>query len=559
MKIEVKGKGPVTLTKANFVGQGGEGQVYAKSGIAYKIYTDDSKMIPAGKIAELAAISNPNIIKPENIILNKKKPVGYTMRYVKDTYAICQLFTKAFRNRNNLTHDTMLELVKQLRQLVHDTHAAGILVVDVNEMNFLSSKDFGELYAIDVDSYQTKSYPATAIMDSVRDRHAKTFTEGSDWFSFGIISFQMFTGIHPYKGKHGSIKTLDERMLKNISVFNKSVSVPKVCYPFDVIPEAYRNWYQAVFERGDRLVPPGDFSGPVYIVAQVKKISGSNNFVIEEVMESADDIIDIIFDSGRRAILSNKQMHIDNRTFSVSGGLKMCMLDSGRVLLAKIVDNKLELFDVNDRKTIDTNIGCSNVFTYDGNLFVKNDDSINYIDFTELPNNLMVSQKSVAKVLGSAASVFRGVVVQNLLDSCYVSMFPMPNKHVQIRIPELEGYKVIDGKFDSGVLMVLTASKQKNNIVYDRFVFRFDRKYEKYDIRKVDNVGSTHINFVVLDTGIVVCLNEDEEIEAFSSNKDDPNMKTISDDVLSGDMILHKATNKLYFSRDNKLFSMSMK
>jgi len=36
-------------------------------------------------------------------------------------------------------------------------------------------------------------------------------------------------------------------------------------------------------------------------------------------------------------------------------------------------------------------------------------------------------------------------------------------------------------------------------------------------------------------------------------------MKTISDDVLSGDMILHKAANKLYFSRDNKLFSMSMK
>lgn len=103
-------------------------------------------------------------------------------------------------------------------------------------------------------------------------------------------------------------------------------------------------------------------------------------------------------------------------------------------------------------------------------------------------------------MLGSAASVFRGVVVQNLLDSCYVSMFPMPNKHVQIRIKELEGYKVIDGKFDSGVLMVLAASKQKNNIIYDRFVFRFDDKYEKYDIRKVDNVGSTHINFVVLET-----------------------------------------------------------
>ena len=57
-------------------------------------------------------------------------------------------------------------------------------------------------------------------MDSVRDRHAAGWNEGTDWFSFALVSFQMFVGIHPYKGKHPALKTLDERMAQNVSVLH---------------------------------------------------------------------------------------------------------------------------------------------------------------------------------------------------------------------------------------------------------------------------------------------------------------------------------------------------
>ena len=47
-----------------------------------------------------------------------------------------------------------------------------------------------------VDSYQTAHYPATAIMPSVRDWKVPLhdFSELSDWFSFAIVSFQVFLG-----------------------------------------------------------------------------------------------------------------------------------------------------------------------------------------------------------------------------------------------------------------------------------------------------------------------------------------------------------------------------
>ena len=118
---------------------------------------------------------------------------------------------------------------------------------------------------IDVDSYQTPGFKATALMDSVRDRHCHNnqFTPDTDWFSFGIVSFQMFIGIHPYKGKHPDLADMDARMMQNISALNKAVSVPKVCYAFDVIPQAYLCWYKAVFEQGKRCAPPFDLNAPV--------------------------------------------------------------------------------------------------------------------------------------------------------------------------------------------------------------------------------------------------------------------------------------------------------
>lgn len=200
MKYTVKGKNTVDLDNKNFLAQGGEGSVYVISKTAYKIYNDPKKMLPIGKIQELSALTAKNIIKPENIILdNKNHEIGYTMRFVDDTYSLCQLFTKAFRQRNNLDHDTMFKLIQSLQNIVKHVHEKKILIVDCNELNFLASKDFKDIYAIDVDSYQTPNYPATAIMDSIRDRHTKVFNEGSDWFSFAILAFQMFIGIHPFK------------------------------------------------------------------------------------------------------------------------------------------------------------------------------------------------------------------------------------------------------------------------------------------------------------------------------------------------------------------------
>src|SRR5215467_8117210 len=271
----VRSKGEIRLGQTEFKAQGGEGSVYVKGSNAYKIYSDPSRCITQAKIDELSALVQPNIIRPLELIIDgRNRPVGYSMRSAGKTYSLCQLFPKAFRQRNNVTPELMLRLVRQLQTGVSHIHSRGILIVDLNEMNFLVTTDFRELFFIDVDSYQTPSFPATVLMESVRDRHARTFTTGSDWFSFAVVSFQMFVGIHPFKGTYAALQQLsdkeqklDARMQANISVLHQGVTVPGSTLPFTVIPPAYLDWYRAVFEEGKRMPPPQDVQGTVQLAS----------------------------------------------------------------------------------------------------------------------------------------------------------------------------------------------------------------------------------------------------------------------------------------------------
>jgi hypothetical protein len=69
------------------------------------------------------------------------------MRHVKNTHVFCQLFSKAFKQHNKLT---VLTIAQSLQQCIIDIHTAGILVVDLNEMNALASQDLSEIYPIEI-------------------------------------------------------------------------------------------------------------------------------------------------------------------------------------------------------------------------------------------------------------------------------------------------------------------------------------------------------------------------------------------------------------------------
>jgi len=579
MKLYLKGSGTeINLDQRDFIAKGGEGSIFGKGAIAYKVYDDPHKMIPVAKIGELAVLDHPNIIKPDVVLLDgKNKPIGYTMRLLNNTHVLVSLFTKAFRLRNGIDDAMMLHLVRELQKLVAFVHSKRILIVDLNEMNFLTDAGFKDIYGIDVNSYQTPGFPATAIMDTIRDRHmtGHNFNQNTDWFSWAVVAFQMLIGIHPYKGSHPDFETmpkderLNARMTRNVSVFHKNATWPKVCQPFDVIPPTLKGWFVDVFERGHRGNPPPNYAAVVVAVATaIQDIVGTDLFDIQELQTFAEEIVRVCSTANTTVVFTKDNLVIGKKLYPLpSPTCKIAFAPKTENPIAFWIDNGLKALDVVSNKPLSVPATGTALLECDGRVYVQNGTYLMEFMIGEFPTGVKILPKQVGKVMDvlGATQIYDGVILQNVLGTFYATIFPVSGQSHQVKLTELSKYQIIDVKYENGVLVVVgTKLVSKRSMAtkskYDRFVFRMSPDYKNYDFWTAEDVTYTGINFTVADHGVAVLMNEEEKLEAFSETKGSSTTpKRFDDDALDTDMKLCHRGSKILFAKGKKLYSISMK
>ena len=159
------GGSPVDLSHGDFVAQGGEGRVYAKGAMAYKIYHEGIPVLPESKLQELSVLRGQGILRPLEMVTDGTGAhAGHSMRFVRDALPLCRLFAPSFRAKNRVSEKQVWKLVQRLRYGLEEIHAAGVIVADLNETNLLVSDGFQDLFFSDVASWQTRHLPATAVM-----------------------------------------------------------------------------------------------------------------------------------------------------------------------------------------------------------------------------------------------------------------------------------------------------------------------------------------------------------------------------------------------------------
>lgn len=559
MRVIVQGQGALNLDQNHFIGAGGQGSVYAIGDTAYKVANHGGSALPEGKIRELQVLPTPLFARPEHLIQDAKGvTLGYTSRFIRNAYVLCQLFTRAFRDRVGLTHDKVLHLVAKMHSGFVIAHQHQILLVDPNEMNFLVDRNLEDLFFIDTDGYQTKSYPATAIMESIRDRHMAhphAFTEGTDWFSFAVTSFQLFTGIHPYKGKHPTIKGFDDRMTANVSVFNKAVSVPSTAYPVTVIPGNWRKWYEAVFDHGERTAPPAGFSDHVPVQVVVAKTVRATSLVVEELMHTGHTIRDLWVVGDTIVVSTTDGVWANGRRVSDVTTLAGVTSGTGsQPTLVYTTPDGVELFDLESKTRKPVAIDAQRVTSYAGSVYAKVNSTIVGIDCRNV-----VTLRTAANVVPNATHLFRGVALQNMLGSMFASIFPEPGKAYQIRLPELDAYRILDAQYDAGVrggvLVVLGASRDNR---VDRITFRFDADFKTHDCRVTPDTDGVGVNFAVTDAGVCVCLVNSGELELTSVNLGSTSARVVKDPWLEGGVRLFKRGAQLLASKNGNIYGLKL-
>jgi hypothetical protein len=425
-----------------------------------------------------------------------------------------------------------------------------------------------------VDSYQTKGYPATVLNPSVRDYSvsSKDFSELSDWFSWAVLAFQMLIGVHPYKGVYTPFDNLDkdhrleQRMRNNISAFRKDVGLPTCCEPFDIIPQHYRDWLVAVLDQGKRCSPPDPTTMAAVTIQAVQRtvqfLTGA--LAIMELYDFQDwNLVDYAESNNKPLALLSKHSKVkveynsrevfsDDLPGNTLIGFSPQMddpiglnLNHGRVTLISFTKGTKQTLEM---KAIE-------IAKSDDRFYIRTATNILELILREGSSGILVTYHPVASVLEHATSLFEGVAIQNMMGSAFVSLFTTTRRGVQIRIPELDLYRVVEAKFVRGVLMTIVTKGGK----YHRQVFRFNEDDKSYDYRIIEDISPIGINFITLSTGICLTVTEEEKIEAFSAKKGSSGVKVIDDKAIGSDMQLMIVGNKAGFERNNKVFRVSMK
>lgn len=560
----------LVLTSNDHLATGGEGSVYAKGSKVHKIYLDPAKAVAAGmerKAPLLAQLKHPGIAAPTGLLRDKKGAlVGLSFNKAQGD-ALCRAFTSAWRAANRFDNDDVGQLAQSMRDIVAYAHQHQALLVDGNELNWLVHGTAPTV--IDVDSWQLPGFAATAIMPSIRDPLVtKAFSPGSDWFAWAVVTFQLWTGIHPYKGTHPDFArgALQERMKAGVSVFDARVSLPAAARPVSDIPARLRQWYEDVFTRQERMAPPAHWGavtpGTTPTLRVVQTLSQS---LRQEKWWHAPGRIRAAF-SGFMVVDSPSGLQawdlVKKAQLSwVSAAQCQAILRREGALL-RLGDN-VALLELDPEKSLTTwtaqgQAGAAlptraqRLWQAGPRVFGVLEGVSNgllELECRPLGPRVVTAPGNAWPVSALSTEFFRGCFVQDCLGAPFVGVLE-DNGMVQARAPELKPYRVVEGVgLDRHNVWLVAVRKADGETVRLKFGFKTDQ----FVLEEEALVSEASLDGASLASGVgVMRLEQDLRISRKESHK------ALAGSGLSESGRLFSAGSFLGWFEDREVFKLSL-
>jgi len=262
------------------VGEGGEGVVYGVAGVCgtvAKIYHPALRSeLRRKKVAAMmahpprdpmASRGRVSLAWPRDLLTNAAGTfVGFTMPGIPtaDSFELHQLW-KAKQRPAGCTWAHLVQVAANLASVFESLHAAGYVVGDVNESNFLV-RETALVVAVDLDSIQVPDPSGGVFLCEVHKPEfappelQRGFNFGSeprapehDRFGLAVLIWQLLMlGRHPFAAGHPQIATNIRD--KRCWAVDGSLAAPAGAPPVTILPEPIRALAQAAFTTTER--PP---------------------------------------------------------------------------------------------------------------------------------------------------------------------------------------------------------------------------------------------------------------------------------------------------------------
>lgn len=569
-KVKIGSGGIVTINDKMYLAGGGEADIFVNSGMAFKLYHDpDHKMLPVQKMKELATIKNSQIVIPKDVIYDASsgKPLGYTTTFVSDVEPLVKFFTRTFKDDNNIDQSMINDLVKQMQMVTMDVHAASCLIVDYNELNVLIKIASNLVpWYIDTDSYSTPSFKATAIMDSIRDRTVSVTDKNgvlhynptylSDWFSWGVLAFWLYSNIHPFRGNHKNYKPKDKKqqMDDGISVFHSGVRVPPSVNDFNLIPKRHLEWFKAVFGKGDRSIPPlPDSMAPVVTPSQIIIVTGNDKIDVIEILSYPDHVVHMSQFMGVNYVITKTHIYADKKEIHPIDKRKVlvCSASDGTMVSATLSGTKVHFNDLLTGVEFGS-INSKDMFVRNGCIYTVSGGKVIENSFTCLGTKIIHRATEIENVSQFSATMYDGCIIQDLLGKKYLTLPYKKGSCFSKYIQALDGFRVVNAKSDKYVAIVLA---EKSGI-YHRFIIVFQKNYSSFEVREVKDVAFDEINFAVMENGLCILLASPTEMELFATAD---KYETLPDPPFDSTMKLLTTPDGFFFLNGNSVHQIKRK
>jgi hypothetical protein len=521
--LELVGKGNVTVKPADHVATGGEGEIYRCGQTIIKLYSHLARAKRAntfGKIEQLAKLSHPFVVSPRGIVNDKTgQALGFYMN-VAPGEPLPRVFTSDWRRRNAFGDRATSLLASRMHEVVEFAHSNGAIMVDANEFNWTadaSRLDDPTPRNLDVDSWSIGPWPGQAIMPSIRDWQTQGFTTSSDWFGWGVVTFQLYTGIHPYKGRLDGYKPaeLERRMRENASVFNPEIRLNHAVRDFNSIPGPLLDWYRRTFENGERSIPPSPLTnGKTTIKPNVARIviRASGNVRYDRLFDGTLDPFVRIYECGvclsasgvLRELGSGRRIgggfSANCEVIRTTQGWLAAELQGDRIIATLISDSMTT-------ESVTASLECSQLLRSGNRLFGVTLQGLTELRLMQFSRPILATGQTWG-ALPYATSWFDGVGIQNTLGATHLILPFRDDGCVQIRVPELDGLRYVAARAGNKFVIVMTINRQGQ---YERFELSLDRMYRTYQITR-SRVDAPEINTAILNRGVTASIDDDGEL-----------------------------------------------
>jgi hypothetical protein len=373
---------------------------------------------------------------------------------------------------------------------------------------------------IDTDSFQTPGYPATAIMPSIRDPKAQVFTVLSDWYSWGILAFQSYINIHPYKGSHPDYSAMDwpRRMHDNVSVFDKKVTLPPVCNPLSVIPKNHLHWFEAVFQKGERSVPPLADAVTITVPQAIQIVKSSGKFVVTPVQQYDSKIMFHTAYGGANWVATQTAIYKPRNIGSINavkGRVRLIPTHDGELVVVTVLGDYLSFADTTLQEFGHTSSNGGRCFVKNNALYTTIAGKLIETTFVTMGKKIIPRTVDLDNVSEISSKMFDGVVVQDMLGEIFVTVPYVVGRSKTTRLPEVKGYRVLEARSEHNVVILVTEKGGE----YWRFVLTFDNTWGSHTYRLTLMQSYDSICFCVKPNGVGILVSGLDEVEVFKNDK----------------------------------------